>query len=262
LHVVSLEQVGGARLFREALKLKSCQKIHLTQVLCELPHEVQFPPIDQKVFAITHVSDVMVENATPFQFTTYDRKDVNDEEMQYLDLVRCVSFPFSNKKTLLGREILEVGVFKDDRTGTGTLSVFGCQMRFDLRTHFPVRIPLFLTKIFFIQLLTTKAVFWRAVVEELLWFIKGSTDSLLLSNKKVHIWDGHSSRQYLDSIGKHERVVGDCGPIYGHQWRHSGAKYINKDTSYKGFDQLAWVIDRIKTNPNCRRIIMSAWNVS
>lgn len=121
-------------------------------------------------------------------------------------------------------------------------------MRFNLRDQFP--------------LLTTKRVFWRGVAEELLWFIQGSTDAKLLQEKNIKIWDGNSTRQFLDSAGFHDREVGDLGPVYGFQWRHFGAEYIDCDADYtgKGVDQLAEVIDKIKNNPTDRRIIMSAWN--
>ncbi|CAO2583184.1 Thymidylate synthase [Lemmus lemmus] len=101
------------------------------------------------------------------------------------------------------------------------------QARYNLRDEFP--------------LLTTKRVFWKGVLEELLWFIKGSTNAKELSSKGVRIWEANGSRE------------GDLGPVYGFQWRHFGA-------DYKGVDQLQKVIDTIKTNPDDRRIIMCAWN--
>jgi len=121
-------------------------------------------------------------------------------------------------------------------------------MRFNLRKTFP--------------LLTTKRVFWRGVVEELLWFISGSTNAKVLQEKGIHIWDGNASREYLDSIGLKEREEGDLGPVYGFQWRHFGARYTNMNADYsgQGFDQLADVIHKIKFNPEDRRIILSAWN--
>jgi len=155
------------------------------------------------------------------------------EEMQYLDLVR---------------DVLDTGVQRGDRTGTGTISKFGVQMRFDLRERFP--------------LLTTKSTFWRGVAEELLWFMSGDTSAATLQEKGIKIWDGNSSREYLDSIGLTERAEGDLGPVYGWQWRHFGAEYKDRTTDYtgQGVDQLAEVIHKIKNKPNDRRIILSAWN--
>ncbi|XP_008468587.2 thymidylate synthase [Diaphorina citri] len=159
---------------------------------------------------------------------------VQTDEQQYLHLLD---------------KIIKTGHKKSDRTGVGTLSLFGAQMRFDLTNGtFP--------------LLTTKRVFWKGVVEELLWFIKGSTNAKELSDKGVKIWDPNSTREYLDSIGLVDRKEGDLGPVYGFQWRHYGAEYKDMFTDYtdQGIDQLQNIINTIKTNPNDRRIIMCAWN--
>ncbi|KAL3267480.1 hypothetical protein HHI36_011603 [Cryptolaemus montrouzieri] len=155
------------------------------------------------------------------------------EEYQYLNHIR---------------DIIDRGVKKGDRTGVGTLSIFGAQMRYSLKNSFP--------------LLTTKRVFWRGVLEELLWFIKGSTNAIELKNKKVNIWDANSTREFLDSVGLTDREEGDLGPVYGFQWRHFGAEYENMHSDYsgKGIDQLENVIQMIRNNPNDRRIIMCAWN--
>ncbi|KAM3586398.1 Thymidylate synthase [Umbelopsis sp. WA50703] len=162
-------------------------------------------------------------------------KTEEHEEYQYLNLIKS---------------IIEKGEKRADRTGTGTISVFAPpQLRFSLKDDiFP--------------LLTTKRVFFRAVAEELLWFIKGDTNSKHLSEKGIKIWDGNGSREYLDSLGLSHREEGDLGPVYGFQWRHFGAEYVDCHTDYtgKGIDQLQQVIDKIKNNPTDRRIILSAWN--
>ena len=91
--------------------------------------------------------------------------------------------------------------------------------------------------------MTTKRVFWRGLAEELLWFIKGSTNAKELQDKNVHIWDGNSSRDFLDKMGFKDREEGDLGPVYGFQWRHFGAEYTNMHDDYsgKGIDQLSQV---------------------
>ncbi|ODV78058.1 thymidylate synthase [Suhomyces tanzawaensis NRRL Y-17324] len=159
----------------------------------------------------------------------------NSAEQAYLDLCQY---------------IIDNGENRPDRTGTGTRSVFAPpQLRFDLSNDtFP--------------LLTTKKVFSKAIIHELLWFVAGSTDAKLLSDKGVKIWEGNGSRQYLDSLGLTHRREGDLGPVYGFQWRHFGAEYKDCDADYagQGFDQLLDVIKKLKTNPYDRRIIMSAWN--
>lgn len=155
-------------------------------------------------------------------------------EQQYLALIR---------------DILCTGVQRGDRTGTGTLSKFGVQMRFSLRDGV-------------LPLLTTKRVFWRGVAEELLWFVSGNTSAAALREKGVHIWDGNGSREFLDKCGLGHREEGDLGPVYGFQWRHFGAEYTDMHADYtgKGVDQLKAVVDKIRTNPTDRRIILSAWN--
>merc|ERR1712083_1158792 len=130
----------------------------------------------------------------------------------------------------------------------GTRSMFGKMMRFSLQKTFP--------------LLTTKRVFWRGVMEELLWFVKGDTNAKNLSDKGIKIWDGNGSREFLDKRGLSHREEMDLGPVYGFQWRHFGTKYVDMHTDYtgKGVDQLAECIRKIKEDPTDRRILLSAWN--
>lgn len=140
----------------------------------------------------------------------------------------------------LCKKILAEGTEKSDRTGTGTKSIFGHQMRFDLTKGFP--------------LVTTKRIPFKAVVHELLWFISGSTNIKYLKDNNVTIWD-----EWADENG-------DLGPIYGHQWRHWNAETTNpqqlKDPLvYQGIDQIQAVVDQIKKNPSSRRLVVSAWNV-
>ncbi|VDN19591.1 unnamed protein product, partial [Gongylonema pulchrum] len=111
--------------------------------------------------------------------------------------------------------------------------------------------------------MTTKRVYWKGVLEELLWFIRGDTNAKHLSDKGVKIWDANGSRQFLDKLGFTDRQEGDLGPVYGFQWRHCGAEYRGMDANYtnEGIDQLSAIISLIKKEPNSRRIILSAWNV-
>lgn len=127
-------------------------------------------------------------------------------------------------------DILENGVQKDDRTGVGTLSVFGRQLRFDLQKGFP--------------LLTTKKLHIRSIIYELLWFLKGDTNVRYLQENGVTIWD-----EWADENG-------ELGPVYGAQWRSW------KGADGKTVDQISEVIEQIKTNPNSRRLLVSAWNVA
>lgn len=140
--------------------------------------------------------------------------------------------------------VLEQGGEKSDRTGTGTRSVFGHQMRFDLNKGFPI--------------LTTKRVHFRSIAIELLWFLSGNTNVQYLQDNKVSIWDEWATAQQTARFG---RPAGELGPVYGHQWRNFAASQ-NEDGSYAqdGFDQVSWLINEIKTNPNTRRLIVSGWN--
>ena len=134
---------------------------------------------------------------------------------QYLDLLR---------------HVITNGVKKEDRTGTGTVSVFGYQMRYDLAEGFP--------------LLTTKKLHTKSIIHELLWFLKGDTNIDYLKKNGVAIWD-----DWADASG-------NLGPVYGHQWRSWSA------SDGRTIDQISQVIDQIKKNPDSRRLIVSAWNVS
>ena len=137
---------------------------------------------------------------------------------QYLDLMR---------------HVLEHGARKDDRTGTGTLSVFGYQMRFDLSAGFPV--------------VTTKKLHLRSIIHELLWFLRGETNIAYLHDHGVTIWD-----EWADEHG-------ELGPVYGYQWRSWPA--ADESGGVRHVDQIAQVIEQIKTRPDSRRHIVSAWNV-
>ncbi|SDQ94753.1 thymidylate synthase [Pseudoxanthomonas sp. CF125] len=134
---------------------------------------------------------------------------------QYLDLLR---------------HVLDQGTEKSDRTGTGTRSVFGWQMRFDLNQGFP--------------LVTTKKLHLRSIVHELLWFLKGETNIAYLKENKVGIWD-----EWADENG-------ELGPVYGKQWRRWAIAEGGE------IDQIKWVVEEIKRNPDSRRLIVSAWNVA
>lgn len=166
---------------------------------------------------------------------------------QYLDLVK---------------KILDEGARKADRTGTGTTSIFGYQMRFDLQKGFP--------------LLTTKKVYTRGIIHELLWFLKGDTNIKYLVDNNVHIWDDWPYKEYKqsseykgESIEEFAEMIknadadsefvkkwGKLGPVYGYQWRHW--------PTYDGgeVDQITQLVDQIKNNPNSRRLLLSSWNAA
>ncbi len=140
--------------------------------------------------------------------------------------------------------ILTEGRDRSDRTGTGTRGVFGHQMRFDLRQGFP--------------LLTTKKLHLKSIIWELVWFLQGRTDNAWLVEHGVSIWNEWATAEQCARFGRKE---GDLGPVYGHQWRNFGATKLPDGTYAKdGVDQIRWVLEEIRLNPNSRRLIVSGWN--
>lgn len=155
-----------------------------------------------------------------------------------------------NQYIALIDDIINHGDMVDGRNGK-TLTVFGSSMHFSLENG---ELPL----------LTTKKVAWKTCLKELLWFISGSTNNDLLNDENVKIWNGNSSREFLDSRGLVNNRVNDLGPVYGHQWRFFNADYTTCDDTYigKGVDQLDYIIKQLKDPKErySRRLLMSAWN--
>lgn len=142
------------------------------------------------------------------------------------------------------RDLIETGEEREGRNGK-TRSLFGSRLVFRLDEGFP--------------LLTTKRMFWRGIVEELLWFLRGSTDAKELQAKGVHIWDGNTTREFLDQCGLRDYAEGECGPIYGRQWRAFNGAYPSREG---GVDQVAYLLRELSENPHGRRAVLSAWNPS
>lgn len=157
-------------------------------------------------------------------FTIDDPRSTIDNVKQYHDLLR---------------HILNSGTRHDDRTGTGTISTFGYQTRFDLRQGFPI--------------VTTKRVPFRWVAEELFWFLSGSTDEVDLRARGVDIWQEWATEEQTAKFGRNE---GDLGPVYGYLWRSFGGEYPKTN----GVDQIARLIKEIEENPNSRRLIVTGWD--
>ena len=228
--------IGGSEIYKEAIKSKQCRYIYVTEINSDLICDTFFPYDTLKNYMILEQSQYIEDKDSCILYRNllYSQYG-NMEEMQYLNLIR---------------KVLNEGLEKEDRTGTGTLSIFGCQLRFDLSKHFP--------------LLTSKKVFWKGIVEELLMFVKGETSSKLLEDKGVKIWKDHTNRSFLDSVGLNDYEEGDMGPLYGWNWRHWGSMYNGSTKNYRGMgiDQLEKAIFQIKNNPDSRRILISAWNPS
>ncbi|KAF9684384.1 hypothetical protein SADUNF_Sadunf04G0112800 [Salix dunnii] len=257
--------IGGGQILRESLNAPGCDAIHITEIETDFDCDTFIPAIDTSVYHPWYSSFPKVENDIRHCFTTYVRvrsstveslsqnNGVNPDGSSENSKLEVKKYSFLPKMVFerheeylylrMVEDIVLDGNLKGDRTGTGTLSKFGLQK-----------------------------VFWRGVVEELLWFISGSTSAKVLQEKGINIWNGNASRDYLDRhvlafiffIGLKDREEGDLGPVYGFQWRHFGARYTDMHADYtgQGFDQLLDVIDKIKNNPNDRRIIISSWNPS
>lgn len=220
--------IGGADIYTMFLKSGLVSSAYVTEIYANYNCDVFFPndlaPLPRKVSHIKELPDAII-----MQYVYPNR-----EEEAFLDL---------------GKKILNTGVDKSDRTGTGTYSLFGQHLEFDLTCD---RFPL----------MTTRKMFLRGVFEELMLYIRGQTDNQILVSKGINVWTPNTTRQFLDNRGLNDLPVGDMGPSYGFLFRHFGANYINCKTDYtgQGVDQLAKVIDLIRNKPDDRRIIISLWD--
>lgn len=237
--------IGGEQVYSEAIRRTDCYSLILTEVTQQKKeYDTFFPEIlDNYKIKFSENSEKHKELTYNYYENVFDRKsEKNNEENQYLYLLQ---------------KILHEGENKMDRTGVGTKSLFGSQMRFSLIKKGENVIPL----------LTTKKVFWKGIVEELLFFIKGEHDNRKLQAKGVHIWNGNTSGKGKNPLLEEH----DLAHAYGVQWRAAGAELEKLEDSYftynekgekisKGVDQLKEVIRLLKEEPNSRRIIINAWN--
>lgn len=245
--------IGGASLYREAFTRTELQNIYITQIYHDfqadtfLTTKEEFPKLIEK-FNISTVSSFKEEDGIYFRYFKYQHCNIkpdlygengivfkNKEEQQYLDILYKIGL---------------YGIKREDRTAIGTISTFGEVQKFNLRDTFP--------------LLTTKRMFFKAIFEELMLYLRGQTDNKILQKKNIHIWDGNTSRKFLDNRGLEHYEEGDMGETYGFNFRHYGGNYQGCSNTYEkgrdGFDQLQNVIHLIKNNPTSRRIIINLWN--
>ena len=226
--------IGGARIYEDAYNCGLLKNIYVTYIEGDYNCDVHVKFLANLEHSPKWKISERISLNNNSIMTKYTKIH---EEYQYLNLLK---------------RIMNTGKYLNDRTGVGIYSIFGAQIEFDCSYYFP--------------LLTTKKTFMKGIVEELLWFLNGSTDSKLLESKGVNIWKGNTSRAYLDQYGFTNREVGDIGPGYGHQWRHWNAVYFDCNTDYmsKGIDQLTQCIENIEnekaTGKHNRRNIMLAWN--
>ena len=232
--------IGGANILCNEHLMPHIKHVYWTKIFEKYNCDIKLDFINKLLtnFKLDNVitvkdNDGSKEEETTLEFRKYVRDNIKHQEHQYLQILR---------------EILTEGEQRSDRTETGIISTFGKTERYDLRRGFP--------------LLTTKKTFMRLVIEELLWMLQGKTDAKLLDAKDVKIWNHNTSREFLDSIGLTDYEEGDGGPIYGFNMRHFGAEYVDCHTDYtgQGFDQIEYVLDRIRNKPTDRRILFCLWN--
>lgn len=227
--------IGGAQLYKKYVG--DVDEIYATVIEQDYACDTFFPTEKLHEYHINYVSPQLYstsENCN-YRFINYKKNTFGKkhEEFQYLDILK---------------EILYSGEARPDRTGVGTLSVFGKQMKFDISKSVP--------------LITTKQLAWKTVIKELLWFLRGSSDSTVLEEQGVTIWKGNTSREFLDARGLNEYCEGDTGPLYSHSFRHFGAEYKGCKESYKGqgVDQIKNLIDGLKNDPYSRRHVLTTYD--
>lgn len=230
--------IGGVSLYQEAFKHPMLESIYETKVSYneKIKYDTYFVEKIPNNFEEVYNNQVKTDNYT-LNFIKYN-KNKNTSEKEYISLVK---------------EILENGEIRGDRTGTGTISCFGNQIKFDLSESFP--------------LLTTKFVGLKTVFLELIWMLQGKTNNNTLKKQGCNIWTKNSDDFHKKMIEKgEEHIDGDLHEIYGYQWRSFGGtyEYSEEDKSHiehgGGFDQIKYVLNEIKTNPESRRILFSGWN--
>lgn len=237
--------IGGASIYKQFIKSQYIDEVVISNIYGDFKcdQHIDFDMIDYKLTNSIIHKDVTINK--------YNRIIENREEKSFLELM-------SN--------ITEKGTMRIDRTGTGTLSVFSRELRFDLSGgHIPM--------------CTTRPLSFKIIFEELMWILRGQTDNKILQEKNIHIWDKNTTREFLDKRGLVHYEEGNIGPSYGFQMRYFGAAYTpskekimlniktsnqtcnqHEMTQHDGFDQLKYVVNLLKTNPESRRIIINLWN--
>lgn len=189
-------------------------------------------------YSLVYYSKKFISNNIKYRFLEYKKTtsyitDKYNHDVVYRSLVN---------------KIMNNGESRNDRTSIGTISVFGNMIEFDISEYIPA--------------LSSKKLFWKSVIKELLWFLRGDTDAKILDNQGVKIWNGNSSKEAQNNLGLSHLEEGDCGPNYSFQWRHFGAEYKTCHDNYdnKGFDQIQYIENLLQNDKFSRRIILNGWN--
>lgn len=238
--------IGGSTIYNEAIRSNLVSDIYITEIYEKYECDTYFPVINSK-YKLYEISKFHNENDIYFRFLKYKNTKFYYQNINEIDIMNKIYYEEQQYLDCLSK-IINEGLETNDRTGVGTLSIFGEKFEYNLEDTFPA--------------LTTKRVFFRGIVEELLLYISGKTDNTILNDKNIHIWDGNTTRDFLDKRDLSHYPEGDMGETYGFNFRHYGGEYKTCKDSYNniGFDQLNNAINLIKTNPNSRRIIINLWN--
>ena len=238
-YIESIFVIGGEQVYSNTINSKYVDKVYITELQYDCVVDKYFPKFDEsnKFTMITSESAVDKNTNIGMTFKTFQNiQDINSDEYQYIDLVDGIITQATSEH-------------KNGRNG-GVLSTFSVNHTFDLQKGFP--------------LLTTKKMYFKGIYEELWFFINGFTDSTILKDKGNNIWNGNTTREFLDSRKLYDRKVGDMGPMYGFNWRHFGATYSGCNTDYtgQGYDQLYALIDGLTNDPHSRRHLLTTYDPS
>jgi dihydrofolate reductase/thymidylate synthase len=257
--------IGGAEIYKYTFSYLPINKVYMTEVyMNEKKNMDSFDTYIDKYDPSNWVINKGLENEYKLGIETvsafqYDEK--SNMYYRYIDyystntlasnISKNIYISPENQYLKIMRDIYGNGINRSDRTGTGTRSLFGTQQKYDISECFPIS--------------TTKRIFFRAVFEELMLYLSGKTDNGILQEKGIHIWDGNTSREFLDNRGLQHYPEGDMGETYGFNFRHFGGEYKDCKTEYpqdgsNGYDQIANVIHLIKNDPTSRRILINLWN--
>jgi len=241
--------IGGERIYKEAIEHPHCNKLYITDIYNNYNCDTYFPELNINKFTLTNVSDFKKEHNINYRYLIYERylsvyKNRilntgyyrNTEEEQLLDLLK---------------NILTKGDYKENRTNTNIYSIFSPpKLYYDLSKTFPM--------------CTTKKIFLRGIFEELMFILRGQTNNQILIDKNVNIWTGNTTREFLDNNNLNHFAENDMGETYGFNMRYYGEKYNNCNSQYinlkSNSNQLQYLINLLKNEPNSRRMIINLWN--
>jgi thymidylate synthase len=240
---------GGASIYKWFYDNDLVSREIITHIVGDYHCDTHFPNYKNLLKTTTHENILRIKRIQISETCdTNCTRDCNDCHLPAIVYTYHINNSEENSVLSLMNDVLHNGNDKGDRTGTGTRSLFGRQLRFNLKNGT-------------LPMMTSRPLFVRGLFEELMFFLRGQTDSKILESKKVNIWKGNTTREFLDSCGLQQYDVGDMGHTYGFSFRHFGVEYKGCNVNYtgQGYDQLTELINGLKTNPNSRRHIISLW---